>query len=224
MRFDPPSRPVIKEANEAGIPVFTADIACLDKTVDVVAHVATDNYDGGVKAAQALAEALGGKGKVGMIGHPMVESGLMRQNGFLKELARLNEDPDTDIEMIVNLGGDGDRAKSFKVMQDILQAHPDIDGLFAVNDPTAMGVCAALEKVGKLGEVKVVGFDGMLEALQAIKDGRVYADVVQFPDRIGRMTVDLIIKYFNGEPVAPEFLIPAEIYRQSDAMQDERLK
>jgi ribose transport system substrate-binding protein len=216
--------PVIKEANEAGIPVFTADISCLDASAKVQAHVATDNYDGGVKAAKALVEAVGGKGKVGMIGHPAVESGLMRQNGFIDELKRLNQVPGNDVKMIVNLGGDGDRAKSFKVMQDILQSHPDIDGLFAVNDPTAMGVCAALEKNGKLGQVKVVGFDGMVEALQAVKEGKISADIIQFPERIGKMTVSLIMDYFNGKEVKPKFLIPAEIYKREDAMKDKRLK
>ena len=216
--------PAIKEANEAGIPVFTADIACLAPGVKVVSHIATDNFGGGRLAAKAIIEAIGGKGKVAIIDHPEVESVILRTKGFEQEIAEANKRPDVDIQIVAKLPGGGVRDKAFKAMQDILQAHPDIKAVFAINDPSALGACAALEKAGRLGEVKVVGFDGQPEGKQAIKQGRIYADPIQFPDRIGRETVRAIVRYFNGQKIEPQILIPTALYRKADADKDPSLK
>ena len=216
--------PAIKEANEAGIPVFTADIACLAPEAKVVAHIATDNYGGGKFAATALIEAIGGQGKVAIIDHPEVESVILRTKGFEEQLAEANKKPDVDVQVVAKLPGGGARDKSFKTMQDILQAHADVVGIFAINDPSALGACAARETAGKIGPVKGVGFDGQLEGTQAIKAGKIYADPIQFPDRIGRQTVQAIVRYFKGETLEPEILIPTALYRKADAQKDPALK
>ena len=108
--------------------------------------------------------------------------------------------------------------------EDTLQAHPDLAGIFAINDPSALGARAALEKAGKQDQVKIVAFDGQPEGKQAIKDGKIFADPVQFPDKIGTKTVELILSYFNGEEVPSEVLIPTELYRQEDGLQDSSLQ
>ena len=216
--------PVIKDAAAAGIPVFTADIACLDPTAKVVSHVATDNLLGGRMAAEAIVEALGGRGKVAILDHPEVESVILRTKGFQEKLAELNKQADVDVQVVTVLPGGGDKAKSFKATQDIITSHPDIDGIFAINDPSALGACAALENAGKAGQVKIVGFDGQPEGKLAIKEGKIYADPIQFPRRIGAETVRLIVKYMNGESVPKEHLIPTALYRQADAQKDASLK
>jgi ribose transport system substrate-binding protein len=216
--------PAIKEANEAGIPVFTADIACLAEGVDVVCHVATDNYQGGRLAAQAMIEALDGKGKVAIIDHPEVESVILRTKGFEEEMAEANERPDVDIEILGKWPGGAVPDRSFRTTQDVLQRHPDLDGIFAINDPTAFGAIAALEKAGKIGRVKLIAFDGQPEGKQAIKEGKIYADPIQFPDKIARQTVDVIVKHFAGEEVPQEILIPTALYRQADAEKDPELE
>ncbi len=216
--------PAIIEANEAGIPVFTADIACLDPNAKVVTHVATDNFEGGKMAAEAMVEALDGKGKVAILDHPEVESVILRTKGFEEKLAELNQGPDVNIEIVAKLPGGGDKEKSFKATQDIIQAHGDLDGIFAINDPSALGAVAALENSGKADQVKIIGFDGQPEGKQAIRDGKIYADPIQFPDRIGAETVKAIISYLNGEKTDPELLIPTALYRQSDAQNDPTLK
>jgi len=207
---------VIKEANTAGIPVFTADIACLDPDARVVCHIATDNYQGGCQAARALHEALGGRGRVAVIDHPEVESVLLRTKGFDDELRKLKSD-------IVTLGrwpGKGSKDESFKTTQEILQAHPDLNGIFAINDPSALGAYAALEIAGKTDRVTLIGFDGQPEGKKAIREGKILADPIQFPDRIGRETVRTIMKYFEGESVPPEILIPTQLYTKADAQND----
>jgi len=216
--------PAIKEANDAGIPVFTADIACLAQGVKIVCHVATDNYGGGKLAAQAMIEALGGRGKVAILDHPEVESVLLRTKGFEEEIAAANQKPDVRIEIVKKLPGGGARDKSYKVMQDILQAHPDLAGVFAINDPSALGACAALEEGGKLKAVKVIGFDGQPEGKKAIRDGLIYADPIQFPDQIGRKTVEAILSYFRGDELPSQILIPTALYRKADAEKDPDLK
>ena len=215
--------PAIREANEAGIPVFTADIASLDPGAKVISHVATDNYQGGRLAAEALVEAIGGKGQVAIIDHPEVESVKLRTKGFTEAIAEANRRPGVKVEIVTVLPGGGVREKSYKVAQDILQAHRDLKGFFAINDPSALGAVAALEESGKGQAVKVVGFDGQPEGRQAIKNGKIYADPIQFPDRIGRETVKTIVRYLSGEEVPPQVLVPSALYGKQDAAKDPTL-
>ncbi len=216
--------PAIKEANDAGIPVFTADIACLDPSVEVVAHIATDNLQGGRLAADAIVEAVGGRGKVAILDHPVVESVILRTQGFEERLAELNKAPDVNVQIVAKLPGGGDKTKSLSATQDLIQSHPDLDAIFAINDPSALGARAALENAGKADQVKIVGFDGQPEGKQAIKDGKIYADPIQYPDRIGVETVRAIMRYMNGEDVAPELLIATSLYRQENALADPELE
>ena len=112
----------------------------------------------------------------------------------------------------------GNRQGGMNVMTDLLTAHPQIDAVFAINDPSALGANAALEKAGKDKAVIVVGFDGQPEGLEAIAQGKVYADPVQFPDRMGREIVAAIIAHSRGEAVRPEILIPTSLVRKADAI------
>lgn len=213
----------LAEANKAGIPVFTVDIAALAGG-KVVSHVATDNLGGGKLAAQAMIEALGGRGKVAVLDHPVIESVMLRTKGFDEELAKQSREKGVAIQVVARLPGGGAKDKSFKAAEDLLQAHPDLDGIFAINDPSALGAIAALEKAGRLKKVKVVGFDGMPEGKLAIRNGQIYADPIQFPDRIGRTAVQQIRKYLDGEDVPPQVLIPTALYRKADADKDPALK
>jgi len=217
--------PAIKEANEAGIPVFTADIACLAPGVKVVSHVATDNYSGGKEAARAMIEALGeAGGKVAVLDHKMVESCILRVKGFREVIEQHNAGRASGkIQIVAELPGGGVKDVGFKAAEDLLQAHADLAGIFAINDPSALGARAALEKAGKT-HVKLVGFDGQLEGKQAIKEGKIYADPIQFPDRIGVATVRAIVQHFAGDSVSAELLIPTGLYRKADAEKDPALK
>ena len=210
--------PAIAEANRAGVPVFTADVAALADGAKVVSHSATDNLEGGRVAGRAMVEALGGKGAVAIIDHPEVESVILRSRGFAEEIAKA-----PGITVVAKLPGGGARDRSFNVAQDLLQSHPDLAGIFAINDPSALGAIAAIEKAGKGGRITVIGFDGQPEARQAVKDGRLYATVLQHPDQIARGTIDAIAKYMAGEEVPPQTLIPTSLYRQADAAADPSL-
>jgi len=197
----------IQAANDAGIPVFTADIACLAEGAQVVTHVASDNVEGGRLAAKALADAIGGAGRIAIIDHPEVESVIQRVQGFEEGLASY-----PDIEIIAKLTGRGVKDVAFRTAEDILQAHPDLDGFFGINDDTALGALAAVEKAGKQGRVQIVGFDAVPEAREAINAGQLHADVIQQPMEIGRTTMQAVTDYLGGKAVEPEILIPCQIY------------
>ena len=136
----------------------------------------------------------------------------------------IRDHPDAVISIVAELPGDGKKDQGFKCTEDALQAHANLAGIFAINDPSALGARAALEKAGKADDVVIVGFDGQLDGRQAILEGKIYADPVQFPDRIAAMTVDSIVRYFAGDEVATQQLIPCELYRQAEAEADESLK
>ncbi len=216
--------PAIRKANAAGVPVFTADIAVLDPEAKVVTHVATDNEEGGRQAAKAMLEALGRQGKVAIIDHPEVESVILRTKGFHEVIDEANEDPQTNIQIVATLPGGGAREKSFNVAEDLIQSHPDLNGIFAINDPSALGACAALERAGKADDIVVIGFDGMPEGKKAIRDGRIYADPIQFPDQIGRKTVEAIMSYLGGQTPPAQILIPTALYTKQDALADKSLE
>ncbi|MEW5993164.1 MAG: substrate-binding domain-containing protein [Candidatus Zixiibacteriota bacterium] len=209
----------VKAANDAEIPVFTADIACLAEGVEIVSHVASDNVAGGRLAAQAVVKALGGTGRVAIIDHPEVESVTRRVKGFEEELAGSE-----GIEIVTKLSGRGVKDQAFRTAEDILQAHPDIDAIFGINDDCALGALAAVEKAGKTGHVKIVGFDAVPEARVAIRAGKIYADVIQMPGEIGRKTIEAVKTYISGGDVAPKILIPCALFTQKDALSTEEPK
>jgi ribose transport system substrate-binding protein len=217
--------PVIQEANAAGIPVFTCDIACLAPGAEVVTHVATDNYSGGKQAGRAMLEALGGGGKVAILDHKPVESCQLRVRGFKEVIEAHNRDRVVGkVDIVAELPGGGAKDQGYRAAEDLLQAHGDLGGIFAINDPSALGARAALEKAGRAEQVKLIAFDGQPEGKRAIRDGKIYADPIQYPDRIGRETARVIARYFEGEKVPPEILIPTELYRKADAEKDPSLR
>ena len=212
--------PVIQEANAAGIPVFTVDIPCNEPGVDIVTQVATDNFSGGKEAATAMIESLGdGGGEIAVLHFKQVESCILRVNGFREVIDAHNASGKSKIEIVAELESGGAKDIGFKATEDALQANPNLRGVFAINDPAALGARAALEKAGKT-RVLIVGFDGQPEGRQAIKDGKIYADPIQFPDKMGVQVVDAIIRHSKGETLPAQLLIPTSLYRQADALQD----
>ena len=192
--------------------MFTVDIACLAEGVQIMSHVASDNVAGGQLAARAIIEALGGTGKVAIIDHPEVESVIQRVKGFEEELATA-----PGIQVVAKLSGRGVKDQAFRTAEDILQAHPDVTAIFGINDDSALGALAAIEKAGKSGKVRIVGFDAVPEAREAIKAGRIYADVIQQPTEIGRKAIESVQAYVSGGTVPPSVLIPCALFSQADA-------
>jgi ribose transport system substrate-binding protein len=209
----------IRLANKQGIPVFTADLACLDPTAKVVTHVATDNYSGGKEAARAMIEALGpAGGKILILDRKSAESCLLRVKGFKEVIAEHNQQAKKGIiEIVAELPGNGSKEEGANTTAAAIVSFPDLAGIFAINDPSALGAYSSLARAGKTDQVKIIGFDGQPEAKQAIREGKIYADPIQYPDEIGRKTADAVLSYFRGEQPQPEILIPTQLYRKADA-------
>ena len=214
----------IQEANEAGIPVFTSDLAVISEDVDIVSHIATDNYQAGRVAGEAMIEALDGPGKIGILDFAQAESVILRVRGFLEVLAEHKERTGIDIEVVSRLPGGASRDISYRAMEDMIQAHPDLNGVFAINDPSALGAVAALEKAGRLENVQIISVDGQPEGREAIRDGKIYADAIQHPILIAQKTVETLITYMEGNEVPTEVLIPTDMYKQEDALADSTLQ
>ena len=218
--------PAIKRANDTGIPVFTNDIQYAGDLGKVICHVGTDNYQGGLLAGKATVDAISESGgKVVILHFPQVEACELRVKGFNEVLAKHNALSDSKkIEVVAALDGGASRGESFSATRDAIQAHPDLAAIFAINDPSALGAYVALERAGKTDQVTIVGFDGQHIGKQAILEGKILCDPVQSPDGIGRATVESIIKFFAGEDIKAEILIPTKLYFKKDAEKDPALK
>jgi ribose transport system substrate-binding protein len=216
--------PVIREANAAGIPVFTVDIPCDEPGVTIATQVATDNEGGGREAGQAMIEMLGDAGgKVAVLHFKQAESCQLRVKGFREVIDAHNAGGKAKIEIVTELESGGAKDGGAKAMEDAIQAFPDLRGVFAINDPAALGARAAIEKAGKADQVGIIGFDGQPEGKQAIRDGKIYADPIQFPDRMGVEIVAAIVRWSRGEALPPKTLIPTSLYRRADGEKDPAL-
>ena len=192
----------IKAANRAGIPIFTADIAADEG--GVVSHIASDNVAGGRLAGEYLAKRLDGRGKIALINHPVVTSVLDRVRGFQEAISKYPE-----FVVVADVEGEGVRDKSMQAASDVLQAHPNLDGIFGINDDSALGALDAAQTFSRKGIV-IVGYDATPAAVKAIlEDSPLKADVIQYPEKIGRGTIDAIARYFRGENIPR--VIPIEV-------------
>lgn len=192
----------IQRANDANIPVFTADISASEGRV--VSHIASDNVAGGRVAGEYMAKLLNGKGKVIIIDHPKVMSVVDRTKGFEEAVSKF-----PGIEVVARPPGDGERTTSMNVMENMLQSHPDINAVFAINDSTALGALAALRQA-KRNDIIIVGYDGDPEAREEIAKGSpLKADAVQYPRKIGSTTIEMVAKHLKGEKVPAR--VPVEV-------------
>jgi ribose transport system substrate-binding protein len=217
--------PAIQEANAAGIPVFTVDIPCLEPGVKIVSQIATDNEGGGKEAARAMIEALGAKGgKVAILHAKKFESCRLRVKGFRAVIEEHNDEGESFIEIVGEYESNGAKDAGFKAGLDAIQKDPNLSGIFAINDPAALGAYTALEQSNKAGKVVLIGFDGQPEGKQAIKEGKIYADPIQFPDKMGIKIVEAIVDHAAGKTPPAEQLIPTALYRKADAEKDRELQ
>ena len=128
------------------------------------------------------------------------------------------------IEIIAEVNGGGDEDIGYKATTDILIANPNITGIFAINDPSALGAWKAIDEAGKTEQITIVGFDGAKAGKQAILEGKIYADPIQYPVKMGREIMAKILAYQNGEDFEVVELIPTTLYRKADAEMDPELK
>jgi len=192
---------VLRRAQDEGVAVFTADIAA--EGVDVVSHVASDNVQGGRLAGEYLARRLDGASAVAIVDHPEVTSVQDRVAGFLEVV-----DGRDDLTLVARPSSQGRRDLALDVAAGMLQAHPEVRGIFAINDETALGVVQALKSLGR-DDVIVVGYDAIPEARSLILAGSpLEADVVQDPQLMGRHVIQAITDHIAGKQIETIQAVP----------------
>lgn len=202
--------PAIKKANDADIPVIIIDSRVYQDALDAAgAHIecfiGSDNYFGGALAAEEMAEKLGGSGKVAVLeGVAGQEVSVQRVGGFVDRAGELG------LEVVASQPADWDQGQGYTVCQNILQANPDLTGLFGASDLMALGGLKAIEDAGLAGQITVIGFDANDDAKTAIAAGRMYGSIAQSPDEMGRVAVRSIETLLSGGTIDAE--IPVDVY------------
>ena len=193
--------PAIEAANQANIPVIALDRGASGG--ELATTIASDNVQGGNLAGEELIRLVGSGSVAQLEGTPGADPARDRGQGFQDAI-----DAQSSVEVVASQSANFDRAEGLNVAENILQANPDIAGIFAQNDEMALGAVQALG--GSAGDdVKVVGFDAIEDALSAIQDGTMNATVAQQPAEIGSLGVENAISVINGESV--EENIPVEV-------------
>lgn len=189
----------VKNATAAGIPVF-----CMDREVNsnnaATSQILSDSYSGCVAIARYFVETLNKKGKyveiLGMVGDNNTWN---RSKGFHSVV-----DHYPGLKMVAQQSADFDRNKAMEVLESILQANPDIDAVFCGNDAMAMGAYQALVAAGKADKVKVFGFDGAEDVVNSIRDGKILATGMQFPEVMAQTAATFADQYFKGKRDFPK--------------------
>ncbi|MGC6442051.1 MAG: substrate-binding domain-containing protein [Rubripirellula sp.] len=210
----------VQESIEEGIPVVIFDSG-LDDGPEIVSYVATDNYKGGKMAADAMAEAIGGKGNVILLRYIAgSESTEQREQGFLDGLEAY---PEIKVVSSDQRGGDNATSSKEKVDQ-LLQLHQDdLSGIFAVCEPNANGTLEALRNFGLTQKVKLIAFDPSDALIEALQDGSCSGIVLQDPVQMGYQSVMTLVGSLDGNS-AEAFISTGEYIATPGNMAESRIQ
>jgi ribose transport system substrate-binding protein len=204
--------PAIVKANQANIPVIIVDTRVNAEALQaaqgkVAGFIGSDNLAGGRVAGELVAQKLNGKGKVAILeGIPGHETGDSRLKGFREVMAK-----HPGIQIVSSQTANWERDQGFNVFQNMLQAHPDIQALFACSDLMALGAVEAIAAAGKTGKIIVVGFDAFSEAREAVNKGTMHGTVAQSPYEMGKTAVENAAKILQGEKIQEDISLGVQL-------------
>ena len=196
--------PAVKRAQAAGITVIGVDVAAAG--ADAV--VQTNNTQAGEIACQFMADAIGRKGNVIIQNGPQVSAVVDRVNGCKRVLGQYG-----DIKLLSSdQDGKGSRDGGLNVMQGYLTRFPSIQGVFAINDPQAIGSDLAAKQLNRTGIV-ITSVDGAPDIVGALKgQTQVQASASQDPYAMGKLAVETGVGIMNGtKPADPMILMPSQL-------------
>src|SRR6186997_3443014 len=200
------------KARDAKVPIVVVDTrvdakAAADAGVKTETLVGSDNYAGGKLAGEYLVKAAGGKAHVGILeASPRDRTGRTRRRGCRDAVKDAG-----GVTIVASQPANWERYQGFNVFQNMLQAHPDIDSVFACSDLMALGAIEAIAAAGRTGKIRVIGFDALDDAKKAIADGSMAASVAQFPSEMGRVAVESAVKVIHGETVPAQIKVRLEL-------------
>ena len=190
----------MEEANKAGIPIVLFDSNPIEGAPFITA-IGTDNVKAASLAADYLVKKFNGKAKVAQLeGEPGAQNALFRVKGFQD---KLKETP--GMEVVASQTGHWTTAGAMQAAENILQAHPDLDAIFASSDMMGVGALQALQAADKAGKTTLVTFDGIPEGLDLIKKGFSDGDVAQFPTKMGEMGIEILNDVITGKKKAEDY-------------------
>ncbi|MFN4166712.1 MAG: ABC transporter substrate-binding protein [Pannonibacter phragmitetus] len=188
--------PLLRQAEAAKIPVIAFDSG-VDSSIPL-STAATDNKAAAALAAEKMAELIGDEGDVALVVHDQTSrTGIDRRDGFVEWLA-MNK---PKIQVVAIEYGGGDQLKSTEITKAILQANPNLKGIFGANEGSAIGVVNGAREMGR--QVVIIGYDSGAAQKQAVRDGLMAGAITQNPVGIGYETVKAAVAAAKGEPVVP---------------------
>ncbi|WP_308653072.1 substrate-binding domain-containing protein, partial [uncultured Anaerococcus sp.] len=193
----------VQKANEANIPVICVDRGTEDG--EIVSLVASNNVEGGKMAGEFILEKVGENAEVIQLeGIPGASSTRERGQGF-EEVTK------DKINLVASQTANFDRAEGLTVMENLLQAQPDVKAVFCQNDEMALGASEAIKASGK--DIVIVGFDGNDDAVEAVKNGDLAATVAQQPKEMGKLAMENAINHLKGETIEEHIDSPLELVK-----------
>lgn len=208
----------MEQAKERGIPVVQFDAGCnSDYPLNLAA---TDGKAAGAIAAENMARLIDGEGEIGIVSHSQInQTGVERRDGFVEYI----EANHPDITIVDIQYGDGDHLKSADIAKAMIAAYPDLKGLYATNEGSAIGIVNAVTELGlPNGELVVIGFDSGAAQVQAIKDGVMAGAITQDPIGIGRAVVRNAVAAIKGETL-PAFTDTGAFWYDATNMTDDNI-
>ncbi|HXT36774.1 MAG TPA: substrate-binding domain-containing protein [Chloroflexota bacterium] len=198
--------PAVRRATAKGITVIALDTAT-DPTTAVTAFYATDNYEAGVLNGLWARKAFQGiTPKIALLeGTPGSEVNSDRMGGFLAGFG-LNAKQDVVADQVTN----GAQGPGQTAMENILTAHPDVNLVWTINEPAALGAATAIKAKGLTGKIKIVSMDGGCRGIRAVRDGIISTDVMQFPAQMAKLGVDYAVQAAQGKKI-PALIDTGEI-------------
>ncbi|MBE7169086.1 MAG: D-ribose ABC transporter substrate-binding protein [Williamsia sp.] len=202
----------VQKAKDAGVPVF-----CMDREVNstdaATSQILSDSYAGCVALGKYFVEKMNKQGTyVELLGLVGDNNTWNRSKGFHSVV-----DYYSGLKMVAQQSADFDRNKGMEVLESILQAHPDINAVFCGNDAMAMGAYQALVAAGKADKVKIFGFDGAPEVIESIRDGKIVATAMQFPEVMANTAATSADEYLKGKRDFPKKLpVAVELVNKED--------
>lgn len=198
------------EVRRRNVPVIIVDAPVSDPDL-VLCQIASDNFEAGRLACEALAR-MKPAAKVAIVQHSVNKPSIDRVAGFKAEMAK-----HPGMKILDTQEGRGGPDGSKRAMQALLTRFPDLDAVFPINDPSALGCISALETAGRAGQVTVVSVDGSRQGAAAILAGKLDASVAQYPREIGRLAAEKAYAHLAGQAVEKDVKVPVRLITKENA-------
>jgi ribose transport system substrate-binding protein len=196
-------KPALVDAERAGIPFINIDSLVGDPDL-VISRIVSDNVDAGRQAGKMLADAIGGSGEIAIVNWSAVGAVRDRVDG----LKAIFSEQYPNIRIVADQDAYGVVENAQNIMDTFIQAHPNLKGVFGINNPTVQGCVAAIEGAKLRGKILAISVDGSQNEIDMIREGQLLCSPMQQPFLIGQTAVDVAKKYWAGQPYESLIVVP----------------